>query len=83
MEDHHSDFTSTEEYRRLMHIKKYTTWSHYIIDRLDFHNFLKVDLKGKHVCFLTLGTINELLLILSRLLLPVVLKELENLFQVY
>ena len=43
----------------------------------------KVDLKGKHVCFLTLGTINELLLILSRLLLPVVLKELENLFQVY
>ena len=41
MEDHHSDITSTEEYRRLMHFKKYTTWSLYIIDRLDFHDFLK------------------------------------------
>lgn len=39
--NHHSDISSTEEYSRLMHQKKYATWSYYIIDRLDFHNFLK------------------------------------------
>ncbi len=39
--NYHSNISIKDEYQRLMHSKKYSTWSYYIIDKLDFHNFLK------------------------------------------